>query len=111
MVRGPTELTIACTAYRWDAGSSSKECEQGVVPIGEPFLGMDALIVDDELREVPIGAAGEPLMTGPQLTLGYWDDEEKTRRAYVVYKDLFSRDSFEKKEKSPRKTHKNKIDI
>jgi acyl-coenzyme A synthetase/AMP-(fatty) acid ligase len=45
---------------------------------------MDALIVDEELREVPIGAAGELLMSGPQLTLGYWEDEEKTRRAFVV---------------------------
>ncbi len=83
-IYGPTELTIACTAYRWDAASSPAECEQGVVPIGEPFHEMDALIVDEELREVPIGAAGELLMSGPQLTLGYWEDEEKTRRAFVV---------------------------
>jgi acyl-coenzyme A synthetase/AMP-(fatty) acid ligase len=45
---------------------------------------MDALIVDEELCEVPIGAAGELLMSGPQLTLGYWEDEEKTGRAFVV---------------------------
>jgi amino acid adenylation domain-containing protein len=83
-IYGPTELTIACTAYRWDAASSPAECEQGVVPIGEPFHEMDALIVDEELCEVPIGAAGELLMSGPQLTLGYWEDEEKTRRAFVV---------------------------
>ncbi|HEX8678466.1 MAG TPA: AMP-binding protein, partial [Chthoniobacterales bacterium] len=77
-------LTIACTAYRWDAERSPAECEQGVVPIGDPFAGMEVLIVDENLREVPVGSDGELLMAGPQLTLGYWEDEEKTRRAFVV---------------------------
>ena len=45
---------------------------------------MDALIVDEDLREVETGAAGELLMTGPQLCLGYWDDEEKTKRAFIT---------------------------
>jgi len=83
-IYGPTELTIACTAYRWDDTNSPAECEQGVVPIGEPFDDMDALIVNEELHEVEPGAAGELLMTGPQLCLGYWHDEEKTRRAFVA---------------------------
>jgi amino acid adenylation domain-containing protein len=83
-IYGPTELTIACTAYRWNAQRSPSECEQGVVPIGEPFDGMEALIVDENLREVPVGHDGELLMTGPQLTLGYWEDDGKTRRAFVV---------------------------
>jgi amino acid adenylation domain-containing protein len=82
-IYGPTELTIGCTAYRWDNRSSPAECEQGIVPIGEPFEDMEALIVDEELREVPVGAEGELIMTGPQLSRGYWYDEEKTRRAFV----------------------------
>ncbi len=82
-IYGPTELTIACTAYRWDNTSSPDECEQGIVPIGEPFDGMRALIVDEQLREVEQGRDGELLMTGPQLSLGYWQDEEKTRGAFV----------------------------
>ena len=65
-IYGPTELTIACTAYRWDNRKSPEECEQGIVPIGEPFEDMKALIVDKELREVPGGCAGELIMTGPQ---------------------------------------------
>jgi len=82
-IYGPTELTIGCTAYRWDRRKSSAECEQGIVPIGEPFEDMEALIVDRDLREVPVGCEGELLMTGPQLSRGYWCDEEKTRRAFV----------------------------
>jgi non-ribosomal peptide synthetase component F len=82
-IYGPTELTIGCTAYRWDQRKSSAECEQGIVPIGEPFEDMEALIVDRDLREVPVGCEGELFMTGPQLSRGYWCDEEKTRRAFV----------------------------
>jgi len=82
-IYGPTELTIACTAYRWDNTRSPDECEQGIVPIGQPFDGMRALIVDEQLREVEQGRDGELLMTGPQLSLGYWQDGEKTRRAFV----------------------------
>jgi amino acid adenylation domain-containing protein len=80
---GPTELTIACTAYRWDNTSSPAECEHGVVPIGEPFDKMETVIVDDELQEVENGAAGELLVTGPQLSLGYCQEEERTRKAFV----------------------------
>jgi acyl-coenzyme A synthetase/AMP-(fatty) acid ligase len=86
-IYGPTELTIGCTSYRWDDRTSPAECEQGIVPIGEPFEDMEALIVDEELREVAMGCEGELLMTGPQLSQGYWDDEEKTRRAFVSVAD------------------------
>jgi amino acid adenylation domain-containing protein len=82
-IYGPTELTIGCTAYRWDNAKSSDECEQGIVPIGQPFDGMRGLIVDERLHEVKDGRDGELLMSGPQLSLGYWQDEAKTRQAFV----------------------------
>jgi len=81
---GPTELTIACTLYRWDARRSPAECEMGVVPIGEPFPGMEVLVADERLHEVAPGEVGELLMTGPQLSLGYLDDPEKTASAFVT---------------------------
>jgi amino acid adenylation domain-containing protein len=83
-IYGPTELTIACTAYRWNQESSPGECELGTVPIGSPFDGMEALVADEELKEVAPGAEGELLMTGPQLSLGYWQDEAKTAKAFVI---------------------------
>ncbi len=81
---GPTELTIACTLYRWDAERSPAECELGLVPIGEPYPDMQVLVVDEELREVAPGETGELLMTGPQLTPGYWQDREKTATAFMT---------------------------
>jgi acyl-coenzyme A synthetase/AMP-(fatty) acid ligase len=44
---------------------------------------MEALVVDEDLREVGPGMAGELLMTGPQRTPGYWRNPEATARAYV----------------------------
>jgi amino acid adenylation domain-containing protein len=84
---GPTELTIACTLYRWNAERSPQECRAGVVPIGTAYPGMEAIVVDDQLREVEPGAEGELLLTGPQVTLGYWQDPERTAAAFVVPRD------------------------
>jgi len=81
---GPTELTIACTLYRWNAQTSPANCELGLVPIGEPYPGMQVLVVDEALVEVAPGKSGELLMTGTQLTLGYWKDAEKTNAAFMV---------------------------
>lgn len=81
---GPTELTIACTLYRWDPKTSREDSIHGVVPIGEPYPGMEVLVADDAYRAVKEGAEGELLMTGPQLSLGYYRDEERTRAAFVV---------------------------
>jgi acyl-coenzyme A synthetase/AMP-(fatty) acid ligase len=81
---GPTELTIACTLYRFDPERSPAECEQGLVPIGAPYPGMEVLVVDPSLREVAPGETGELLMSGPQRTLGYWQDPERTAAAFVV---------------------------
>jgi acyl-coenzyme A synthetase/AMP-(fatty) acid ligase len=54
-----------------------------VVPIGEAFPGMVPLVVDEGLNEVMPGQDGELLMTGPQLSLGYWSDPAKTAVAFV----------------------------
>lgn len=80
---GPTELTIACTLYRWDPERSPAECELDLVPIGSPYPGMEVLVVDDDLQPVTEGETGELLMTGPQLTPGYWRDAERTEAAYI----------------------------
>ena len=81
---GPTELTVACTHYRWDEHSSPARCELGVVPIGDAVRGMTFLVVDESLREVAPGDTGELLMTGPQLSLGYWNEPLKTAQAFIV---------------------------
>jgi amino acid adenylation domain-containing protein len=81
---GPTELTIACADYRWNPESSPAESEMGIVPIGRPYPGMEAMVADEYLKEVAPGAEGELMMAGPQMTGGYWMDRERTESAFVV---------------------------
>jgi amino acid adenylation domain-containing protein len=81
---GPTEVTIACTSYRWDPVRSPDKCELGVVPIGAALPGLSALVADESLREVGPGDTGELLMAGPQVSAGYWNDPEKTAASFVV---------------------------
>ena len=81
---GPTELTIACTLYRWNSSTSPPESELGIVPIGYAYPGMSVLVVDDNLNEVPPGQEGELLMNGSQMSLGYWRDAAKTAAAFVI---------------------------
>lgn len=81
---GPTELTIACTLYRWDPAASAAESELGIVPIGYAYPNMDVLVVDEHLREVAPGQEGELLMNGSQMSLGYWRDPAKTAAAFMT---------------------------
>jgi amino acid adenylation domain-containing protein len=81
---GPTEATVACALYRWDPAASPAACERGIVPIGAPYPGMTALVASPSLDEVEPGGAGELLVSGPQVSLGYWNDPEKTAASFVV---------------------------
>jgi amino acid adenylation domain-containing protein len=80
---GPTELTIACFVHRWDAQQSPELCRNDLVPIGRPYDGLAAMVVDENFREVPEGIAGELCVSGPQTTYGYWNDPVKTAERYL----------------------------
>lgn len=82
-VYGPTEVTIACAAYRWNSSTSAAESEFGVVPIGWMFPGMRAFVADPSLREVPPGEVGELLVSGPQVTPGYWRDPARSEEVFI----------------------------
>ncbi|MCZ6655794.1 MAG: AMP-binding protein, partial [Gammaproteobacteria bacterium] len=81
---GPTELTIASTLYRYETDEAEADSQLGVVPIGNAYPAMTEMIVDEDLNVVKPGEVGELLMTGPQLSKGYWEDPEKTAAAFVV---------------------------
>ncbi len=80
---GPTELTIACFLHRWDPQRSPAMCRNGIVPIGRPYDGLSAMLVDEQLQAVPDGEIGELCVNGPQTTPGYWRAPEITAQRYV----------------------------
>lgn len=82
---GPTELTIACSAYRWDPDSSPAECVQGLVPLGPVYEALSAELVDDRLQPVPDGEPGELCVAGPQTFPGYWRAPDLTDAQTFVH--------------------------
>lgn len=80
---GPTELTIACLVHRWDPAESPRLAVNGMVPIGRPYPGLGAVLLDDQLRPVQGGEPGELCVCGPQTVPGYWQDEVKTAERFV----------------------------
>jgi len=80
---GPTELTIACFLYRWDSQRSPSECLNDIVPIGKPYPGLGALVVDEDRKPVVENNLGELFVCGPQTVPGYWRDPEKTAERFV----------------------------
>ncbi|HET6203298.1 MAG TPA: long-chain fatty acid--CoA ligase [Planctomycetota bacterium] len=49
--------------------------------LGRPVPGTEVRIVDETGRDLPLGQVGLILVRGPQVTRGYWDNPDATRRA------------------------------
>jgi amino acid adenylation domain-containing protein len=80
---GPTELTIACLLHRWESARSPAMCRNGIVPIGRPYDGLSAMLVDERLQPVSDGEIGELCVNGPQTAPGYWRAPEITAERFV----------------------------
>lgn len=78
---GPTEATVVCIGQRFH-GPQDATPKRGVVAIGSPFPGMEAAIVDTSLQFVADGKNGELLLSGPQLSSGYFGDPELTKNCF-----------------------------
>jgi amino acid adenylation domain-containing protein len=80
---GPTELTIACTVHRWDPRTSPRLCVNDMVPIGKPYSGLKAVLIDEDLQLVSEGHLGELCVCGAQTSPGYWKDPVRTAERFV----------------------------
>ena len=73
---GPTEATgMSCF---WYADRELREDEP--IPIGRPFDNTDVMLIDDEGREA---AEGEICIRGTCVTMGYYNNPERTAEAFV----------------------------
>lgn len=77
---GPTEATGVSVCHRIPYPPENPDER---IPIGFPRENTDLYILDDDRRPVPDGEIGEIALGGPSIARGYWNDPERTRRAFV----------------------------
>ena len=76
---GPTEATGMSTFWHAD-----RDLENGeIIPIGNPFRNTQILLLDEKGNRVPCGEVGEIYIRGTCVTLGYFNNKEKTDEAFV----------------------------
>ena len=73
---GPTECTIYTTTYPVNRRMKN-------IPIGKPLDNMHLYIVDHYGHRLPVGASGELLIAGPQVSRGYLNRPEKTAEVFI----------------------------
>ncbi|WP_407432460.1 amino acid adenylation domain-containing protein, partial [Methanobrevibacter sp.] len=74
---GPTECCVSISAIK-------EKDKIDPSSIGFIFDNIKAYILDDELRQVPLGVAGELYVSGNQVGKGYVNREEEDRNAFVA---------------------------
>lgn len=77
---GPTETTIASSFYRVPEVPATDETP---IPIGKPCEGESLYVLNSELKPVPPGEIAELYIGGVGLSIGYWNDPEKTRAVFI----------------------------
>ena len=85
-IYGPTETTVYATAWRaGEAGErAAGEDADDAPPIGRPVWNTWAHVLDDGLRPVPVGVAGELYLAGAQLARGYLNRPGLTAERFVA---------------------------
>ncbi|MFG2608426.1 amino acid adenylation domain-containing protein [Streptomyces sp. NPDC048514] len=76
---GPVESLFIATSHQVD----SLAPDAVAVPIGRPLARAGALILDGDLRPVPLGTAGEIHLAGPALARGYTGQPALTAEKFV----------------------------
>lgn len=81
---GPTENTTFSTTY------NIKKTDTNTLPIGTPIANSTAYIVNSHMKLQPIGAAGELVVGGDGISIGYLNNPELTAKCFVD--DIFTKE-------------------
>ncbi len=86
---GPTECAVCTSIYevfRGDAGLTN-------IPIGKPIANTEMVILDKDLKQVPIGVKGTIYIAGKGVARGYVNNAELTSKSFVTvsYKGIDKR--------------------
>ncbi|MDT0443459.1 amino acid adenylation domain-containing protein [Streptomyces johnsoniae] len=78
---GPAEVTVNCCDYALEPEDPTPLSS---VPIGQPFPGVTAYLLDERLRPVAPGETGELYVSGWGLARGYLDQPGLTATRFVA---------------------------
>ena len=76
---GPTEITDVCAYYIVDRDFADDE----PLPIGVPCANTEIIVLDEDNKPVVGHGLGELCVRGTCLSLGYYDNTEKTESVFV----------------------------
>jgi amino acid adenylation domain-containing protein len=76
---GPIEITLDCTYFIIDRIIQDDE----PIPIGFPCRNTDIIILNEENKQVGTEEIGELCVRGTSLAMGYYNNPEKTKAAFV----------------------------
>lgn len=76
---GPTECTGMCCYYKVNREFALDD----VMPVGRPFHNTEILLLNDKNELAKDGEVGEICVRGTSLTLGYFNNFEKTNEVFV----------------------------
>ncbi len=79
-VYGLTETTVTTTTYRLPAAASPSVWHN--LPIGKPLRNMRTHVLDERMRPVPVGIAGELYIGGASVARGYLNRPELTEQRF-----------------------------
>ncbi|MCP4156049.1 MAG: amino acid adenylation domain-containing protein, partial [bacterium] len=83
---GPTEATIISAILEIDKTTVAKYKNLSSVPIGPPTGNTDLLVLDKNMKPVPLYVEGELYIGGDGVAHGYLNNPELTAERFVNYK-------------------------
>lgn len=81
-IYGLTEITDVCSFYIVDREFKDEE----LLPIGKACKNTELLVFDESMNLISskqVGVKGELYVRGTSLSLGYYNDKEKTQKAFI----------------------------
>lgn len=77
---GPTEATVLITAVEVTDDMLHSDLS---IPIGYKIPSSEVKILDEDMKEVPKGDKGELVVLGDNVSIGYLNNEEMTRKNFI----------------------------
>jgi len=80
-VYGPTEGTCICSSY--DISEKDFKDMNTLTPLGVINPNFEYMIVDENMEDVELGQKGELFLVGPNVSLGYYNDLDRTSQSFI----------------------------